>query len=202
MSKIIKAQKFSIKKDYLLHHLKLIKLLLFLSNHLLEMVFIMKIRILTVGNKMPKWVQTGFDEYHKRIQPMLSTEIVEIAAAKRAKNPSDANLAQYREQEGQAILAAHATAGREQLWVLDVKGKMLSTEGLAEKLAEGMQQGDDIALVIGGADGVSPEVLAQADVKWSLSALTLPHPLVRVVLMEQLYRAMSINNNHPYHRGN
>ena len=166
------------------------------------MAIIMKIRILTVGNKMPKWVQTGFDEYFKRIQPMLSTEIVEIAAAKRAKNPSEANLAQYREQEGQAILAAHATAGREQLWVLDVKGKMLSTENLADKLAEGMLQGNDIALVIGGADGVSPEVLAKANAKWSLSALTLPHPLVRVVLMEQLYRAMSINNNHPYHRGN
>ncbi|WP_350562586.1 23S rRNA (pseudouridine(1915)-N(3))-methyltransferase RlmH [Psychrobacter sp. CAL346-MNA-CIBAN-0220] len=162
----------------------------------------MKVRILTVGNKMPNWVQSGFDEYHKRIQPMLSTEIIELSAAKRAKNPSDANLSQYREQEGQAILAAHTTAGREQLWVLDVKGKMLSTEGLADKLADAMQQGDDIALVIGGADGVSQEVLAQADVKWSLSALTLPHPLVRVVLMEQLYRAMSINHNHPYHRGN
>ena len=112
-------------------------------------------------------------------------------------------VAAFRDaRSSQAILAAHAAAGREQLWVLDVKGKMLSTEGLAEKLAEGMQQGDDIALVIGGADGVSPEVLAQADVKWSLSALTLPHPLVRVVLMEQLYRAMSVNNNHPYHRGN
>ena len=169
---------------------------------MIKVVGIMKVRILTVGNKMPKWVQTGFDEYFKRIQPMLSTEIVEIAAAKRAKNPSDANLAQYREQEGQAILAAHTSGGREQLWVLDVKGKMLSTEQLADKLAGGMQQGDDIALVIGGADGVSPEVLAKADVKWSLSALTLPHPLVRVVLMEQLYRAMSINHNHPYHRGN
>ncbi|WP_299185503.1 23S rRNA (pseudouridine(1915)-N(3))-methyltransferase RlmH [uncultured Psychrobacter sp.] len=162
----------------------------------------MKARLLTVGNKMPKWVQSGFDEYYKRIQPMLSTEIVELAAAKRAKNPSDANLAQYREQEGQTILAAHAAAAREQLWVLDVKGKMLSTESLAEKLADAMQQGDDIAFVIGGADGVSQDVLAQADVKWSLSALTLPHPLVRVVLMEQLYRAMSINHNHPYHRGN
>ncbi|WP_201588041.1 23S rRNA (pseudouridine(1915)-N(3))-methyltransferase RlmH [Psychrobacter jeotgali] len=162
----------------------------------------MKVRILTVGQKMPKWVQTGFDEYYKRIQPMLTTEIVELAAAKRAKNPSDTNLAQYREQEGQAILATHANASREQLWVLDVKGKMLSTEDLANKLAAAMQQGDDIALVIGGADGVSPEVLATADSKWSLSALTLPHPLVRVVLMEQLYRAMSINNNHPYHRGN
>ncbi|MBO1531868.1 23S rRNA (pseudouridine(1915)-N(3))-methyltransferase RlmH [Psychrobacter sp. F1192] len=162
----------------------------------------MKARLLTVGNKMPNWVQTGFDEYYKRIQPMLSTELVELAAAKRAKNPSDANLAQYRQQEGQALLAAHNTAGRERLWVLDVKGKMLSTEGLADKLADAMQQGDDIALVIGGADGVSQEVLAQADMKWSLSALTLPHPLVRVILMEQLYRAMSINHNHPYHRGN
>lgn len=162
----------------------------------------MKVRILTVGNKMPNWIQSGFDEYHKRIQPMLSTEIVELAAAKRAKNPSDANLAQYREQEGQTILTTHAVATREQLWVLDVKGKMLSTEGLADKLADAMQQGNDIALVIGGVDGVSPEVLAQADMKWSLSALTLPHPLVRVLLMEQLYRAMSINHNHPYHRGN
>ncbi|MGP4789773.1 23S rRNA (pseudouridine(1915)-N(3))-methyltransferase RlmH [Psychrobacter sp. 1Y11] len=162
----------------------------------------MKIRILSVGNKMPTWIQTGFDEYFKRIQPMLSTQIVEIAAAKRAKNPSTANLAQYREQEGQAILAAHNASGHEQLWVLDVKGKMLSTEKLANKLADVMPQGMDVALVIGGADGVSPAVLAKADMTWSLSALTLPHPLVRVVLMEQLYRAMSINNNHPYHRGN
>ncbi len=162
----------------------------------------MKVRILTVGQKMPKWIQTGFDDYFKRIQPMLTTQIVELAAAKRAKSPSEANLAQYREQEGQLIVSAHNASGREQLWVLDVKGKMISTEGLAEKLADAMQQGDDVALVIGGADGVSPEILAKADMKWSLSPLTLPHPLVRVVLMEQLYRAMSINNNHPYHRGN
>lgn len=133
---------------------------------------------------------------------MLSTEVIELAAAKRAKNPSDANLAQYRAQEGQEILSTHASTDRAKLWVLDVKGKMLSTEDLADKLADAMQLGDDIAIVIGGADGVSPEVLAKADMKWSMSALTLPHPLVRVVLMEQLYRAMSINNNHPYHRGN
>ena len=162
----------------------------------------MKLRLLTVGQKMPSWIQTGVDEYFKRIQPMLSTEIIELPAAKRSKNPSEANLAQYREQEGQAILQAHNAASREQLWVLDVKGKSLSTERLASKLAQSMQLGDDIALVIGGADGVSPEVLAAADFKWSLSDLTLPHPLVRVVLMEQLYRAMSINHNHPYHRGN
>lgn len=162
----------------------------------------MKLRLLTVGTKMPTWVTTGFDDYHQRIQPMLSTQLVEIAAAKRSKNPSSANLAQYREQEGKAILAQHATANREKLWVLDVKGKMLSTEKLADKLNIAMQDGDDVACVIGGADGVSPDVLQQADFTWSLSALTLPHPLVRVVLMEQLYRAMSINHNHPYHRGN
>lgn len=162
----------------------------------------MKLRILSVGSKMPKWIDSGFSEYHKRIQPMLSTEILDLPAAKRAKNPSESNLAQYREVEGKAILNTHHTNAREKLWVLDVKGKMLSTEQLAVKLSDAMQIGDDVALVIGGADGVSPEVLAAADFKWSLSPLTLPHPLVRVVLMEQLYRAMSINNHHPYHRGN
>lgn len=162
----------------------------------------MKVRILSIGHKMPNWVQAGFDEYYKRIQPMLATELVELPAAKRHKNPSEANLSQYREQEGQAILQTHSQASREQLWVLDVKGKMISTETLAQRLSDAMQLGDDIAVVIGGADGVSPEVLSQADFKWSLSDLTLPHPLVRVVLMEQLYRAMSINHHHPYHRGN
>lgn len=162
----------------------------------------MRIRIISIGQKMPNWVETGFKEYHKRIQPMLSTELIELAAAKRHKNPSLANVAQYRQAEGEAILNTHAQASQEKLWVLDIKGTMLSTEHLASKLATAMQDGNDIALVIGGVDGVSPEVLAQADFKWSLSHLTLPHPMVRVVLMEQLYRAMSINHNHPYHRGN
>lgn len=161
----------------------------------------MKARILAIGHKMPIWVQTGFDDYHRRIQPMLSTELVELAAAKRSKNPSPANIAQYCQQEGHSLLQAHQQVNREQLWVLDVKGKMLSTESLADKLSAAMLEGSDVALVIGGADGVSPEVLAAADFKWSLSPLTLPHPLVRVLLMEQLYRAMSINHNHPYHRG-
>lgn len=160
----------------------------------------MKARILAVGQRMPSWVEAGVKEYFKRIQPMLTTEIVEIAAAKRAKNPSMANLEQYREQEGAAILSA--LHDREKLWLLEVKGKMLSTENLAKNLEAAMIEGFDIALVIGGADGVSKAVLNRADVLWSLSALTLPHPLVRVVLMEQLYRAMSINHNHPYHRGN
>lgn len=140
----------------------------------------MKARILAVGQKMPVWVQTGFDDYHKRIQPMLTTEMVEIPACKRAKNQS---------------------GKREQLICLDVRGKNLSTEDLAAKIGDAMQSGDDMAFVIGGADGISKEVLANADMKWSLSNLTLPHPLVRVLLMEQLYRAMTIIHHHPYHRG-
>ncbi|STZ01467.1 Ribosomal RNA large subunit methyltransferase H [Moraxella lacunata] len=158
----------------------------------------MKLRILSVGHKMPAWVQTGVDEYAKRIQPMMSTEIVEIPPAKRTKNPSPAEIEKYKIQEGQAILSARLP--KERLWVLEVKGKMLSTEHLADRLQTAMTDGTDIALVIGGADGVSADVLTQADFKWSLSDLILPHPLVRVVLIEQLYRAMSIINNHPYHR--
>lgn len=158
----------------------------------------MKLKILAIGQKMPTWVETGFKEYHKRIQPMMSTDIIELPPAKRSKNPSSAQIDHFKNQEGTAILT---TRQKERLWVLDVKGKMLSTEALADKLQNAMTDGTDIALVIGGADGVSAEVLAQADFKWSLSDLTLPHPLVRVVLMEQLYRAMSIIHHHPYHRG-
>lgn len=158
----------------------------------------MKLRILCVGHKMPTWVQAGIDEYLKRLQPMISTQIIEIAPAKRSKNPTPAEIAKYKHDEGVAIL--NAKQPKERLWVLEVKGKMLSTESLAQKIEQVMGDGTDIALVIGGADGVSADVLAAADFKWSLSELTLPHPLVRVILAEQLYRAMSIINHHPYHR--
>ncbi|UNU72674.1 23S rRNA (pseudouridine(1915)-N(3))-methyltransferase RlmH [Moraxella nasovis] len=159
----------------------------------------MKLRILSVGHKMPNWVQTGINEYLKRIAPMMSTEIIEIPPAKRSKNPSSAEIDKYKQTEACAILSAKHD--NEKLWVLEVTGKMLSTERLADKLQIAMQDGADIALVIGGADGVSKDILAAADFKWSLSELTLPHPLVRVVLTEQLYRAMTIINHHPYHRG-
>ncbi len=159
----------------------------------------MKLRILSVGHKMPNWVQAGFEEYFKRIQPMMSVELVELPPAKRSKNPSPAEIEKYKAVEAAIIL--NAKQPKELLWLLEVKGKMLSTEKLADKLSVAMQDGADIALVIGGADGVADDVLQAADFKWSMSDLTLPHPLVRVILMEQLYRAMSIINNHPYHRG-
>ena len=159
----------------------------------------MKLRILSIGHKMPNWVQQGFEEYLKRIQPMISVEMVELPPAKRSKTPSPAEIDKYKAIEATTIL--NAKHPKERLWLLEVKGKMLSTEHFSDKLSVAMQDGADIALVIGGADGVSPEILQAADFKWSLSELTLPHPLVRIIVIEQLYRAMSIINNHPYHRG-
>lgn len=159
----------------------------------------MKLRIINVGHKAPTWVQMGFDEYFKRILPMITVQVVEIPPVKRSKNPSAGEIDKCKLQEGELILAARLP--KEKLWVLEVTGKMLSTETLADRLSYAMQDGQDVALVIGGADGVSKAVLTAADFKWSLSDLTLPHPLVKVILMEQLYRAMSIIHHHPYHRG-
>lgn len=157
----------------------------------------MKIHLLAIGSKMPTWVQAGFDDYYRRIQPMMTVQMSELPAARRHKTPSPADIVKYKQAE--AVQIFNAQKGK--LWLLDVRGKMLSTEQLATKVDNAMQIGDDISLVIGGADGVSDEVVAKADFRWSLSDLTLPHPLVRVVVIEQLYRAMSILNNHPYHRG-
>lgn len=147
---------------------------------------------------MPAWVQAGFLEYQKRIQPMMSAQLIEIAPARRQKAPSAADVAKYQREESEKIKAAQ----KGKLWLLDVQGKRLSTEALADKLRLAMRQGDDVSFAIGGPDGVSDALIAHADFCWSLSDLTLPHPLARVVLMEQLYRALSLIHNHPYHRAN
>ena len=158
----------------------------------------MKIRILTIGQKMPDWVYTGFDDYFKRIQPFVQTQLIELPMAKRSKNDSASDIQKYCTQEGQAIL--QALKPQESLIALEVGGRNLSTEKLATTMQDWMLSGHDIALAIGGPDGLSDDVRQKAAWHWSLSDLTLPHPLVRIVLIEQLYRAMSINNNHPYHR--
>ena len=158
----------------------------------------MKLRILTIGQKMPAWVYTGFEDYFKRIQPLLQTQIVELPMAKRGKNDSPADTLKYCQSEGDSILAA--LKPQEVLIALEVGGRELSTEKLATTMQQWMQDGQDVALAIGGPDGLSDAVRQAAAWHWSLSKLTLPHPLVRIMLIEQLYRAMSINHNHPYHR--
>ncbi|MFB2538146.1 MULTISPECIES: 23S rRNA (pseudouridine(1915)-N(3))-methyltransferase RlmH [unclassified Acinetobacter] len=158
----------------------------------------MKIRLLTIGQKMPSWVLTGFEDYFKRIQPFVQVQLVELPMAKRGKNDSEADIKKYCQIEGESILSA--LKANEVLIALEVGGRELSTEKLAAEMAQWTLNGQDIALAIGGPDGLSDAVRQAAAWHWSLSKLTLPHPLVRIILIEQLYRAMSINHNHPYHR--
>jgi 23S rRNA (pseudouridine1915-N3)-methyltransferase len=144
---------------------------------------------------MPKWVEQGVDEYTKRLPPELKLEVKEIALGKRGKG---ADIKRAIQTEGQQMLAAIGEYDR--VIALDVLGKAWSTEKLAGELRDWQLEGDNISLLVGGPDGLAEPCLQRANQRWSLSALTLPHPLVRIVLAEQLYRAWTINSNHPYHR--
>lgn len=155
----------------------------------------MRVSLIAVGTRMPAWVEAGVAEYRKRLPPEIVFDIREITLGKRGKN---ADVARAVAQEGEAMLAA--IPARDQVIALDVKGRSYSTEQFAALLAEWQMSGDNISLLVGGPDGLADACLARARARWSLSALTLPHPLVRVLVAEQLYRAWTINNNHPYHR--
>ena len=144
---------------------------------------------------MPSWVVEGYREYTKRLPRECSLQLVEIPPAKRHKSLS---AEQARQQEGQVILAALPKDCS--VVALDVRGKPWSTETLAAQLDNWLVSGRDVALLVGGPDGLSDACLERADQRWSLSRLTYPHPLVRIVLAEQLYRAWTITTGHPYHR--
>lgn len=155
----------------------------------------MKIRILAVGHKMPAWVEQGCAEYLKRMPREMTVEIVELKPDKRASGKGGD---QVREAEAERILDA---AGRDYLIALDEHGNEPTTLQLASRMEGWLADGRDVALAIGGADGLHDKVLQAAHWKWSLSRLTMPHGMVRVMLAEQLYRGWSVINNHPYHRG-
>jgi 23S rRNA (pseudouridine1915-N3)-methyltransferase len=155
----------------------------------------MRIALIAVGTRMPAWVEDGVAEYSRRLPPEIRFEIRELALGRRGRNT---DIARAMAEEGDAMLAA--IPARDRVIALDVRGRSLSTEQLAGKLAAWQMEGDDISLLVGGPDGLDARCLDRAAEKWSLSALTLPHPLVRVLIAEQLYRAWSINRNHPYHR--
>jgi len=144
---------------------------------------------------MPAWVEQGYQEYAKRLPNDCALELVEINPGHRAKNTSKEKAMQ---QEAEAL--KKAIRPQDHVVALDVKGKPWSTEQLAENLSNWRMQGGDVALLIGGPDGMTAEVLSLAKQRWSLSNLTLPHPLVRVLMAEQLYRAWSILQGHPYHK--
>lgn len=144
---------------------------------------------------MPSWVIEGVSEYQKRLPNEFSLDIIEIPLGHRGKG---ADLARAKRQEGELMLAAIPKG--DQVIALEVGGRNWSTEQLAEQAEQWQMSGRNVSLLVGGPDGLAPECIALANQKWSLSGLTLPHPLVRILLAEQLYRAWSILQGHPYHK--
>lgn len=155
----------------------------------------MKLNLLAVGTKMPAWVNDGYQEYAKRLPREASLQLHEIMPAKRGKSGS---ASQWIREEGDRLL--NQIPDSHHVVALDVKGKPWSTEQLAEQMKNWLADGRDVSLLVGGPDGLDSRCLQRADQTWSLSALTMPHPLVRIVMAEQLYRAWTVLQNHPYHR--
>lgn len=155
----------------------------------------MKLQLIAVGTKMPDWIQTGFMDYLNRFPKDMPLELIEIPAGKRGKN---ADIKRILEKEGEQMLAAVGKGNR--IVTLDIPGARWDIPKLAEQLDRWKLDGRNVSLLIGGPEGLAPACKAAAEQSWSLSPLTMPHPLVRVVVAESLYRAWSITTNHPYHR--
>lgn len=156
----------------------------------------MKIKLVAVGTRMPQWVEAGFKEYQQRMPTICQLELHEIPAIKRGKN---ADTARILRDEAAAI--SNAIPPDFQIIALDRKGKAIDTNVLAQRLQTWIDDSQNVAIVVGGPEGLEAAFLRQAHHAWSLSALTFAHPVVRVMLAEQLYRAWSINAKLPYHRG-
>ncbi len=154
----------------------------------------MKLVVVAVGQRVPAWTQAAWDEYAKRFPPELRVELKAVKTEARASKTLATLLAAERDR----IAAAISPGSR--VVVLDEHGTALTTMALSQRLTQWQLGGDDVALVIGGPDGLDPAFKRAAHERIRLSDMTLPHAMVRVLLVEQLYRAWSINANHPYHR--
>jgi 23S rRNA (pseudouridine1915-N3)-methyltransferase len=154
-----------------------------------------KIQVIAVGTKMPGWVNTGVDEFLRRFPADMPVSFTEIPAGKRGKN---ADIKRILHKEGELMMAA--VGKNDKIVTLEVTGKAWDTPQLAKQLNHWKMDGRDVSLLIGGPEGLAPQCCQAAEQKWSLSALTLPHPLVRIIIAESLYRAWSVTQNHPYHR--
>ena len=154
----------------------------------------MRAWLIAVGDKMPDWVRQGYAEYAKRLSRELPLQLVEISTKSRSRDTARAMA-----DEGAALLSAIPRGAH--VIALDGHGQPWSSEDLARQLERWRMLGKDVAFLVGGPDGFAADVLARTDQRWSLGPATLPHPLVRIVVAEQLYRAVSQLGNHPYHRG-
>ncbi|MGR8941619.1 MAG: 23S rRNA (pseudouridine(1915)-N(3))-methyltransferase RlmH [Gammaproteobacteria bacterium] len=156
----------------------------------------MQIHLISIGNRMPSWVQQGYEEYAKRLPRECELILKEIAPGSRGKN---CDVARIVKDEGERMLAAMPAHCHPV--TLDLAGRPWSTPDLSAALKRWLESGQHVALLVGGPEGLAETVKKTARESWCLSNLTFPHPLVRIVVAEQLYRAWSILNNHPYHRG-
>lgn len=155
----------------------------------------MIVYLIAVGSNMPAWVKIGFEEYAGRLRHDVELQLIEVPALIRKKN---SDVKRILKEEGEKLLKA---IPKNTLIVgLDVVGREMTTMDLSKRLESWMQSGQDVALLVGGPEGFSPEIKALFQQSISLSKLTLPHPMVRVLVAEQLFRAWSIINHHPYHR--
>lgn len=157
--------------------------------------YAVKINLISVGTRMPDWVQQGVLEYSKRLPAEFSLHCIDVPLGKRTKS---SDTQQAMRQESEALLSRLSV--RDHVVALDVLGRSLSTEAMAARIGALRDDGKHLSLLVGGPDGLSPDCLERANETWSLSALTLPHPLVRIVLAEQIYRVWSVLSGHPYHR--
>lgn len=155
----------------------------------------MRLRLIAVGSRMPRWVEDGWQEYSKRLPAELPLELVEIPLHTRGKN---ADVARLMRQEGEAMLGKVQPG--EKIVTLEVTGKPWSTEQLASELERWRLDARTVNLMVGGPEGLAHEVCARSEQRWSLSPLTLPHPLVRILIGEQIYRAWTLLSGHPYHK--
>ncbi|BDT67602.1 ribosomal RNA large subunit methyltransferase H [Comamonadaceae bacterium OS-1] len=158
----------------------------------------MKLVIVAVGQRMPDWAQTAYDDYAKRFPPELKVELKAVKTEPRGSKTLETIYAAERERIEAAIQSSIGRNAR--IVALDERGTTLTTKALAVKLKGWQLESDDVALVIGGPDGLDPAFRQAAHERIRLSDLTLPHAFARVLLVEQLYRAWSVNANHPYHR--
>ncbi len=155
----------------------------------------MQIHIIAIGDRMPGWVEAGYTEYARRLPRECRLVLHEIRGGRRTQG---ADLRRLIDQEGARQLDAIPAGAR--VVALDRTGKQLDTEDLANELKKRLAAGGDVAMLVGGPEGLAPACLERAHERWALSRMTLAHPVVRVVLAEQLYRAWSIIRNLPYHR--
>lgn len=155
----------------------------------------MRIRLLAVGGRQPRWVREGYEDYARRLPRECRLELIEVPLGKRTRATPPGRAVG---EEGARMLARLAPG--EQVVALEVTGRSLDTPGLARRLEDWMAAGADLALLVGGPDGLDPRCRERAEFRWSLTPLTLPHGLVRVLVAEQLYRAWSLLSGHPYHR--